>query len=97
MSAGSANGIGPVSVRYAAQIQELLYSQAVHRAAAEQEALRQQDAAMKAARFQPPIDEKLTAKIEVEPKVTPPETVAAGAHDAAGSKPAPAQILNVQV
>ena len=40
MSDGSTGAIGPVSVRYAAQIRELLYAQAVHRMVADQEAAR---------------------------------------------------------
>ncbi len=42
MSADPAGGVGPVSVRYAAQIRELLYAQAVQRMAADQEAARAQ-------------------------------------------------------
>lgn len=40
MSAGESGAIGPVSVRYAAQIRELLQVQAMQRMAAEQEAVR---------------------------------------------------------
>lgn len=40
MSAGATGAVGPVSVRYAAQIRELLFAQALRRMAAEQEAAR---------------------------------------------------------
>ena len=40
MSDGSTGAIGPVSVRYAAQIRELLYAQAMHRMVADEEATR---------------------------------------------------------
>lgn len=40
MPADGSGAIGPVSVRYAAQIRELLYAQAVQRMAADQEAAR---------------------------------------------------------
>ena len=40
MSADATAAIGPVSVRYAAQIRELLYAQALQRMAADREAAR---------------------------------------------------------
>lgn len=40
MSASGSGAIGPVSVRYAAQIRELLFAQAMQRMAADQEAAR---------------------------------------------------------
>jgi hypothetical protein len=45
MSAGGAGAIGPVSVRYAAQIRELLFAQALQRMAADQEAARAREQA----------------------------------------------------
>ena len=51
MSAGLA-GIGPVSVRYAMQIKQLLDVQAIKRMAAEQEAARADAAAERAARVE---------------------------------------------
>lgn len=51
MSAGL-SGIGPVSVRYAAQIKQLLDVQAIKRMAAEQEAARADAAAERAARVE---------------------------------------------
>ena len=52
MSAGATGAIGPVSVRYAAQIRELLYAQAVQRMAAEQEAARANAEAERTARVE---------------------------------------------
>lgn len=46
-------GIGPVSVRYAAQIREMLYVQAVDKAAAEQEAARAASEAERKERISP--------------------------------------------
>lgn len=45
MSASGSGAIGPVSVRYAAQIRELLFAQAMQRMAADQEAARVESAA----------------------------------------------------
>lgn len=69
MSAGAPGAIGPVSVRYAAQIRELLYAQAMQRMAAEQEAARataaadERSARAEAARAKAsePLDVKVTA------------------------------------
>ncbi|MDP3736194.1 MAG: hypothetical protein Q8R02_02325 [Hyphomonadaceae bacterium] len=49
---GAVLGIGPVSVRYAAQIREMLYSQAVKKMVAEQEAARAEAAAERTARLE---------------------------------------------
>ena len=46
------SGIGPVSVRYAAQIREMLYVQAVKKMVAEQEAARAEAAAERTARLE---------------------------------------------
>jgi hypothetical protein len=51
MSDGSTSAIGPVSVRYAAQIRELLYAQAVHRMVADEEATRARSDAERTARI----------------------------------------------
>ena len=45
-------GVGPVSVRYAAQIREMLYTQAVKQMVAQQEAARAELAAERAARLE---------------------------------------------
>lgn len=52
MSAAGAGPIGPVSVRYAAQIRELLHAQAMQRIAADQEAARARAEAERTARTQ---------------------------------------------
>lgn len=67
MSAGASGAVGPVSVRYAAQIRELLFAQAMQRMAAEQEAARasasaERDARAEAARAEP--SEPIKAKVE---------------------------------
>lgn len=53
MSADATAAIGPVSVRYAAQIRELLFAQAMQRMAADQEAARASAEAERAARAEP--------------------------------------------
>jgi hypothetical protein len=72
MSADSVGGVGPVSVRYAAQIRELLYAQAVHRMAADQEAARATAQAERAARVEaiakPEAAEPVKAKIDIAPE-----------------------------
>ncbi len=52
MSDGSTGAIGPVSVRYAAQIRELLYAQAVQRMVADEEAARARSDAERTARIE---------------------------------------------
>lgn len=74
MSAGATGAIGPVSVRYAAQIRELLYAQAVQRMAADQEAARAKSESDRAAR------EEATAKADhirqpLAAKIEAPEAV----------------------
>ena len=82
MSAGATGAIGPVSVRYAAQIRELLYAQAMQRMAADQEAARanaeadrddRAEAAAKAAADAEP----LRAKVDAPEPAPPPEPVKA--------------------
>jgi hypothetical protein len=100
MSAGSTHGIGPVSVRYAAQIRELLYTQAVQKAVAEQEAARQQDAAEKAARLQPPADEAPAMKLDAETGTdNKPQSNAADAPAetiAPATMPTPGEIVDIK-
>ena len=65
MSAGGAGAIGPVSVRYAAQIRELLFAQALQRMAADQEAARAREKA--AARPEPEPTPLQTKVVTPEP------------------------------
>lgn len=53
MSADGTGAIGPVSVRYAAQIRELLHAQALQRMAAAEEAARASAEAERSARAEP--------------------------------------------
>ena len=106
MSAVATAGIVGVSARYAAQIQELLYVQAVKRMVAEQEAARakadaQRNAFIESMRAMDAMDEPV--KVEVDP-----ETAKAAAEAAEPAKPsepqeapaattvAPAQIFDLQ-
>ncbi|MEQ1784701.1 MAG: hypothetical protein ABMA14_25420 [Hyphomonadaceae bacterium] len=81
MSDGSTGAIGPVSVRYAAQIRELLYAQAVQRMAAEEEAARANADAERAARSEAVAKAQAAEPLDV--KVQTPEP--------AIYKPAPAR------
>lgn len=104
MSADATGAIGPVSVRYAAQIRELLYAQAVQRMAADQEAARANADAERAARAEPKVKEpELHAKVDplhttqraeaAKPATDTPAPVAVQ------SKPAdvtPGQYVNIQ-
>ncbi len=81
MSDGSTGAVGPVSVRYAAQIRDLLYAKAVQRMVADEQAARAQSEAERAARVEPV--EKPTEPLDV--KVDKSEPVAYVA-----AKPAPA-------
>ncbi|HOY76817.1 MAG TPA: hypothetical protein PLN33_03355 [Hyphomonadaceae bacterium] len=76
MSADATGAIGPVSVRYAAQIRELLYAQAMQRMAADQEAARANADAERAARHEPKVKEvELNAKIDPLHTIQRPEAV----------------------
>lgn len=97
MSAAATGAIGPISVRYAAQIRELLQAQAVQRMAADQQAARaaaqaernaRADAASKTKEAEPP-------KVESsEPAVRPELTKAAEPKP----EPAPAgHLVDIQV
>ena len=82
MSAGASGAVGPVSVRYAAQIRELLFAQAMQRMVAEQEAARASASAERNARAEAdkardvePINAKLDAPepVDLPAPVKPPE------------------------
>ena len=91
------SGIGPVSVRYAAQIRELLYAQAVKRMAADAEAARAEAEAERAARLeaiakshQPEEPVKVDVKIE-------PAKLAESVKQPEAKEPAPAPPAQVPV
>ncbi len=74
MSADATAAIGPVSVRYAAQIRELLYAQALQRMAADQEAARASAQAERHARAEAERQsdpEPIKAKIDAQRPATP--------------------------
>jgi hypothetical protein len=87
----STQGIGPLSVRYAAQIRELLYTQAVDRMAAEQEAARAAEHAREAERIKPPEE---PVKVDIETRKPEPAPVAQ-AEPAA--EPMLAKLVDIQV
>ncbi len=96
MSAGGAGAIGPVSVRYAAQIRELLFGQAMQRMAAEQEAARAQADADRTARAEAAtkaeqVSQPLHARIDV--KTAPSE---ASAEPTSAPAVEPARIVDIQ-
>lgn len=75
MSAAS-GGIGPVSVRYAQQIRELLHVQAVQRMAADQEAARAQAEAERVEATEKVAEpEPLHARVEKHDEPAPPQPV----------------------
>ena len=86
MSADATAAIGPVSVRYAAQIRELLYAQALQRMAADQEAAR---ASAQAERQ--PAPEPIKAKIDAQQPATPDVK-----SEPAPAITAPAQLVDIQ-
>lgn len=75
MSADATTASGPVSVRYAAQIRELLYAQALQRMAADQEAARASAEAERSARAEPKNVEPVNAKVETPAPAPRAETV----------------------
>ena len=71
MSDGSTGAIGPVSVRYAVQIRELLYAQAVQRMVADEQAARASADAERAARIEAATKTQAAEPLDV--KVQTPE------------------------
>ena len=99
MSADATGAIGPVSVRYAAQIRELLYAQAMQRMVADQEAARASEAAERVARAEPKAkDPELHVKVEPPPaRAELVKAPAAKPADTARSEPSAAgQFVNIQ-
>ncbi len=95
MSAAAPGAVGPVSVRYAAQIRELLFAQAMQRMAAEQEAVRASDAAERAAsadaaKTKP---DALNARLDA---ATAPEASAPVRPPEPKSEPVPGQLVDIQ-
>jgi hypothetical protein len=97
MSAGATGAVGPVSVRYAAQIRELLFAQAMQRMAAEQEAARAADAAERAASVEaikPKEAEPIDAKVDAPKHVDLPAPIKAP--EAKSETPASGQLVDIQ-
>lgn len=95
MSADATSAIGPVSVRYAAQIRELLYAQAMQRMAADQEAARASAHAERTARAEAerqPEPEPIKAKIDAPQ----PATSSATQSEKAPATTAPAHLVDIQ-
>jgi len=88
-------GVGPVSVRYAAQIKQLLFSQALQRLVAEQEAARDSAEADKAARVEEPV--KADAETKAAKTASPPAPIRAETPAAAPAEtPPPATFVDIQ-
>jgi hypothetical protein len=98
MGAALTGAIGPVSVRYAAQIRELLFAQAIQRMAADQEAARAQSQAERAARVEPASKPEPGLQA-VHTRTTSPEPVSASepvAETAPETKKPTAQLVDIQ-
>jgi hypothetical protein len=98
MSASGSGAIGPVSVRYAAQIRELLFAQAMQRMAADQEAARAQSRAERATSVEREAKteaaaQPATARSTMPEPVNPIETVA---QTRSAAPTTPAQLVDVQ-
>ena len=100
MSDGSTGAVGPVSVRYAAQIRDLLYARAVQRMVTDEEAARARTDAERAARLEatakPETAEPLDLKVQtLEPTYKP---VPAKQADAPADKPSvtTGQLFDIQ-
>ena len=87
MSAVGTGAIGPVSVRYAAQIRQLLFAQAIQRIAADQEAARAQSNADRAARVEPAPKSEEPKPVEISETIAEPKLVVTAA---------PAQLVDIQ-
>jgi hypothetical protein len=84
-------GVGPVSVRYAAQIKQLLFSQAEQRLVAEQKAARAPPEIDKAARVEEPVKTDAETKAA---KTAPP--AAPVSVEPPAETPPPATFVNIQ-
>lgn len=93
-------GIGPVSVRYAAQIRELLFAQAVQRLVAEEQAARATARAEETARREAVrttrVDDVEPVRVDIESDLPAPNAAEASPASAAPASPAPAQIVDIQ-
>ncbi len=107
MSAVATAGIVGISARYAAQIQELLYVQAIKRMVAEQEAARakadaQRNTFIESLRAMDAIEEPVKVEVDPETAKAAAETAEPGKQSepheapAATATVAPAQIFDVQ-
>jgi hypothetical protein len=102
MSAAATGAIGPVSVRYAAQIRELLFVYAMQRLAADEEAARASAAAERAALAEPKAkDAGLDAKVDPLPATPHPEPIKTpptqpAADTAKHEHVAPGQLVDIQ-
>jgi len=96
MGTDESGAIGPVSVRYAAQIRELLHAQALQRMAEAEEATRASAAAERAARVEPIAQPE--APLPIQPKAeaaTPSPQAERAAPEKAEPVPA-GQLVDVQ-
>lgn len=99
MSEGSTAALGPVSVRYAAQIRELLHVQAVQRMAADHEAARAAAEAERAARIEAAARPKTSAPADVKVEAPEPKPLPAPVQqaEAPAEKPAaPGKLVDIQ-
>lgn len=94
MSADATTAIGPVSVRYAAQIRELLYAQAMQRMAADQEAARASAQAERHARVE---SERKPEPERIKVKIDAPESTKSADTQSETATTAPAQLVDIQV
>ena len=90
------NGIGPVSARYAAQIRELLYVQAIKRLAAESEAARAEAEAERLEAVRPSVPASEPVKVEVAAPAADLSEPVRQPEPREPSPVAPAQIFNEQ-
>jgi len=101
MSAFLAGGVEGVSARYAAQIRELLYAQAIRRMAADEEAARAEAAAAeRSARIEKLTTPRVEEPVKVEIESAPAAELADPVRQPAGQEAPPAaplaQIIDVQ-
>ena len=94
MSADATTAVGPISVRYAAQIRELLFAQAMQRMAADQEAARASQAAERAALAEAAYKSEPQA-INAKVETAQPAKALEAKPEARPATTAPAQIVDI--
>jgi len=96
MSADGTGAIGPVSVRYAAQIRELLHAQALQRMAAAEEAARASAEAERNSRVEPVEKTEEVEAVKAKPEAQPVPVASEPVRPEKPEPVPPGQLVDIQ-